>query len=58
MDRKFDDEEVTRFLAAWFEVRQFIQAANFNHFHKFNTADGIDRFTTFLQVAHIRAVAD
>ncbi len=28
------DEEVTRFLNAWFEVRQFIQAANFNHFHQ------------------------
>lgn len=26
--------EIDRFLAAWFEVRQFIQAANFNHFHK------------------------
>jgi DNA-binding MarR family transcriptional regulator len=29
-----DDAELSRFLAAWFEVRQFIQAANFNHFHK------------------------
>jgi DNA-binding MarR family transcriptional regulator len=29
-----EDEEVSRFLAAWFEVRQFIQAANFNHFQK------------------------
>ena len=26
--------EVARFLSSWFEVRQFIQAANFNHFHK------------------------
>jgi DNA-binding MarR family transcriptional regulator len=28
------DDEVTRFLAAWFEIRQYIQAANFNHFHQ------------------------
>ena len=34
MDGIVDDEEVTRFLTAWFAVRQFIQAANFNHFHK------------------------
>ena len=34
MNREFDEEEVTRFLAAWFAVRQLIQAANFNHFHK------------------------
>lgn len=29
-----DENEVTRFLMAWFAVRQLIQAANFNHFHK------------------------
>jgi DNA-binding MarR family transcriptional regulator len=34
MDTAVDDAEVTRFLSAWFEVRQFIQAANFNHFHQ------------------------
>jgi len=34
MPRRLDDEEVTRFLTAWFAVRQFIQAANFNHFQK------------------------
>jgi DNA-binding MarR family transcriptional regulator len=34
MDVQVDSEEVTRFLAAWFEVRQFIQSANFNHFHQ------------------------
>ena len=27
-----DNPEVTRFLNAWFQVRQFIQAANFNRF--------------------------
>lgn len=31
---KPDDNEVTRFLSAWFAVRQIIQAANFNHFHQ------------------------
>ncbi len=34
MERKVDEKEVTRFLTAWFAVRQFIQAANFNRFHK------------------------
>jgi len=34
MDSPSDHPEVTRFLAAWFAVRQFIQAANFNHFHQ------------------------
>lgn len=34
MAGKVDETEVTRFLAAWFAVRQFIQSANFNHFHK------------------------
>lgn len=34
VDNDAEDSAVTRFLAAWFEVRQFIQAANFNHFHK------------------------
>ncbi|MBV9224597.1 MAG: MarR family transcriptional regulator [Acidobacteriaceae bacterium] len=34
MDGIVDDKEVTRFLTAWFAVRQVIQAANFNHFHK------------------------
>lgn len=29
-----EDEDVARFLAAWFATRQFIQAANFNHFHQ------------------------
>ena len=29
-----DTNEVTRFLSAWFAVRQVIQAANFNRFHK------------------------
>ena len=29
-----DDPEIPRFLNAWFAVRQVIQAANFNHFHK------------------------
>ncbi len=28
------DREVRRFLEAWMEVRQIIQAANFNRFHK------------------------
>ncbi|MDQ2843942.1 MAG: MarR family transcriptional regulator [Acidobacteriota bacterium] len=31
---KVPNSEVTRFLTAWFDVRQLIQAANFNHFHK------------------------
>jgi DNA-binding MarR family transcriptional regulator len=34
MDPNVAGEEVTRFLAAWFEVRQLIQAANFNRFQK------------------------
>lgn len=34
MGATVEDEEVKRFLAAWFAVRQFIQAANFNHFQK------------------------
>lgn len=29
-----EDGDVSRFLTAWFAVRQIIQAANFNHFHK------------------------
>jgi DNA-binding MarR family transcriptional regulator len=29
-----NEGEVERFLAAWFEVRQLIQSANFNHFHQ------------------------
>lgn len=29
-----DESEVARFLTAWFTVRQFIQSANFNHFHQ------------------------
>ena len=29
-----EEQEVERFLAAWFAVRQWIQAANFNHFQK------------------------
>ncbi len=29
-----DEAEIARFLSAWFAVRQFIQAANFNHFHQ------------------------
>ncbi len=29
-----DESEIDRFLSAWFNVRQIIQAANFNHFHK------------------------
>ncbi len=28
------ESEITQFLTAWFAVRQLIQAANFNHFHK------------------------
>ena len=32
MPRKLLKAEVTRFLDAWFAVRQFIQAANFNRF--------------------------
>lgn len=32
MKRKVRKTEVTRFLDAWFRVRQFIQAANFNRF--------------------------
>jgi DNA-binding MarR family transcriptional regulator len=32
MKRKVVKAEVTRFLDAWFAVRQFIQAANFNRF--------------------------
>ncbi len=31
---KVGDEEVTRFLTAWFSVRQLIQAANFNRFQQ------------------------
>ncbi|MBS1859292.1 MAG: MarR family transcriptional regulator [Acidobacteria bacterium] len=31
---KVEDPEITQFLAAWLEVRQLIQAANFNHFHQ------------------------
>jgi len=34
MDEKVAEVEITRFLSAWFAVRQFIQAANFNHFQK------------------------
>ena len=34
MGSTVDDPEVTRFLRAWFAVRQVIQAANFNHFQK------------------------
>lgn len=34
MDERADQQEVTRFLDAWFAVRQLIQAANFNHFHQ------------------------
>ena len=33
-NRLGDEGEVARFLAAWFAVRQVIQAANFNHFHQ------------------------
>ena len=33
MKRKEGSAEVTRFLDAWFAVRQVIQAANFNRFH-------------------------
>jgi DNA-binding MarR family transcriptional regulator len=33
-DGGVDDSEVTRFLTAWFAVRQLIQAASFNHFHR------------------------
>ena len=32
--QRVQESEVTRFLAAWFAVRQIIQAANFNRFHK------------------------
>ncbi len=32
MKREEDSDEVARFLDAWFAVRQFIQAANFNRF--------------------------
>lgn len=32
MRRKLGKHEVTRFLDAWFAVRQFIQASNFNRF--------------------------
>ena len=32
--RAFEESEVIRFLEAWFAIRQFIQAANFNHFQK------------------------
>lgn len=32
-NKAHEAEEVTRFLEAWFGVRQFIQAANFNRFH-------------------------
>jgi len=34
MNGPAEDVDVSRFLASWFEIRQFIQAANFNHFHK------------------------
>jgi len=34
MRGKVDPNEVSRFLDAWFAVRQLIQAANFNHFSK------------------------
>ena len=33
-DAEVEDEEISRFLTAWFSVRQVIQAANFNHFQK------------------------
>jgi DNA-binding MarR family transcriptional regulator len=29
-----EEEEIGKFLAAWLEVRQIIQAANFNHFQR------------------------
>lgn len=34
MSSSTEDQQITRFLEAWFGVRQIIQAANFNHFHK------------------------
>lgn len=34
MNISTDDRQISRFLEAWFGVRQIIQAANFNHFHK------------------------
>ncbi len=34
MSEPIEDAEVVRFLDSWFQVRQFIQAANFNRFHK------------------------
>ncbi len=34
MSRGVEKDEVTRFLEAWFALRQFIQATNFNRFQK------------------------
>ena len=34
MSKSIGEREVTRFLDAWFQMRQIIQAANFNRFHQ------------------------
>ena len=34
MQTELQDDDVTRFLDAWFAVRQFIQASNFNRFQR------------------------
>ena len=34
MNKRVNKREVSRFLDAWFAVRQFIQASNFNRFHQ------------------------